>query len=79
MPIPGCLDDGAQVGVLGLPVEVVVDRFAAGDEDIGIARAAVADCGGDGMAGDFTGGLDDFFNAVTTAVAQIILTTFPAI
>ena len=78
-PVPGGLDVGVGVFVLGFPAE---DGFGFGgvaDEFGGVAGAAGAVADGDGFAGDFFGGGDDFFDGEAAAGAEVDGGAFAAV
>jgi hypothetical protein len=70
-PLPRRGDELLERGVLGFPAERAVKFFFAGDQDGGIAGAAGRDFAGNFAAGDFLGGVDNFEDGETAAVAYV--------
>lgn len=70
-PGPGRSDDFLEGRVLGFPAEGAVKFFFAGDQDGGIAGAARRKFAGDLMTGDFFGGVDNFEDGETAAIADV--------
>ena len=62
MPLPGAGDDVSDGLVASLPLEVFTGFVDGGDERGGVACAGGVVFGGDGVAGDFAAGLEDFQN-----------------
>src|ERR1700692_3699138 len=71
-PVPRAAHNVFQAGVLRLPVELPFDFFGACYQDGGIAGATCDFANGNAMTGDTAGGLDDFANAETFAVAEVV-------
>src|SRR5208282_4292107 len=55
----------------GFPAESLAELFFAGYQDGGVAGAAWEQFTGDFAAGDFFGGVEDFEDGETTAVANV--------
>ena len=62
MPLPRAGDDVADGRVAGFPLEVCAGFVHGGDERVWIACARAVVFGGDGVAGYFAAGLEDFQN-----------------
>src|SRR5690606_27957974 len=71
VPIPGALDDGADVLKLGGPAEFAFDSGAAGDEARGVSGAARLFDYGDLFAADGFACCDDFADAGAAAGAEV--------
>ena len=77
VPAPGGLDDRLNVGILGLPVELLLRSRAVGNKLRGIARAALAKDGRNRVPGHATAGVNHFLHAPPLPRAQVELQTFP--
>ncbi len=72
VPVPGGFEDGFDGGVLDAPVEFGLGFAGVGVEGGRVAGAAGFFDGGDFLAGDFFGGVDDFADGGGGAGAEVV-------
>lgn len=72
MPIPGGLNNLAQVLVLGIPTQFSFNLLRAGHQDSGIAWPAVNGCDVDSLSSHFGSRVNNLPDGVADAVAQVI-------
>src|SRR5690606_23358231 len=73
MPVPGRLNNGAEIRVFWSPSQFFPNAGAVGDERRRIAGAAFDDFGGDFQTGHFTNRFDDFLDAESISVPEVVM------
>ena len=72
VPNPGGADDVVELCVARLPAKLLGGLFGAGNKDRGIAGATGMEFSRDGVTGDAASGFDDFADAESLAVAEVV-------
>lgn len=71
VPGPGALNYRFKTGVLWIPAELCASFGGVGYECCAVSGAPRLDFGGNGVSGDTAADIDDFFDGVAIAVAEV--------